>query len=770
MKKWTILLVLQGLFFAAKAQNVKVFGYVKDSLSGETLLGANIYAPTEGVGVASNNFGFYTLEVPRNKLLHLKTSFVGYKTSDRYVSFQKDTLLNILLANETLEEVEIKAEKQEIIRHGEITMPIERLKAIPSLGGEPDIIKALTFLPGIAAGVEGTTGLYVRGGTPDQNLILLDGGKVYNTSHLFGFISVFNPAAIKSLSVYKGGFPARYGGRLSSIIDITMKEGNNQKRESELSFGLINSSFMTEGPIQKGKSSYMISGRSAYSSLFSLLAKGSENYKGFFIYDVNAKMNFDLSTNQKLFLSCYLGKDIFESKDKGNLNNTLNEGTAKWGNETVSLRYTNILRPNLFASVLLNYNNFNYTTEGTSTDIVSQQRTYDYSKISKVREFSTKVNFDLSLGKQSFKFGTEVTKHRFEPNSLQLTNYKGASKNQLNNQLSVYNPTSVALFGEYIIPFSQKINMNVGARWLNYFIDSKQFSNFEPRLLLSYEANKSNTFEGSITRMGQNLHLLTTSTVGLPNDIWTPATNLAPLERAWQASVSYTKKFKNSGWSLQLESFYKKMDGLIDFKNGVNIFSFDPNSNWEQIIEKNGIGRAYGFEFFLKKDAERWNGWISYTLAWSERKFDNINKGSWYPQHYDRRHNLEIVSQYKISDSWTFNANFVLQTGYAFNLPDVIYEDIYGTRQAYYTSRNNARTPVYHRLDVGFSKEYTTRNGNEAKWTFSIYNAYAHANPFAISYSIGAYDDTSLNNGYKGTTQQTSIFNFIPGLNWSLKF
>ena len=755
-----------------KAQTAKVFGYVIDSLTGESLIGANVVVIEKNMGVSSNNFGFYSLPIKANTTLQISVSYVGYETKKINLNLNSDSTINLKLIPTTLQEVVIKTEKTRA-EHGQITVPIERLKVIPSLAGEPDILKALTFLPGVSAGAEGTTGLYVRGGTPDQNLILLDGGKVYNTSHLFGFISVFDPSALKSVTLYKGGFPARFGGRLSSVIDITMKEGNNQKRESEFTLGLLNSGFRTEGPILKNKSSYMFSGRTAYSGLLTLPTKigynrGGEDFADFFIYDVNAKINFDLSKNEKLFVSAYLGKDIFESGSRLNAARDDNRGQGKWGNETVSLRYTKVIKSNLFASLLMNYNNYVYSVSGTSTSSSTGQLLYDYNKISKVTEYSAKLNFDWQLGSSSVKFGTEVNQNRFEPNSLQLVSYSKSDTSKKTNAAAVYQPLSLSLYAEATIPLGKKVNFNLGARTLNYFVDANIQQTFEPRFLMSYRLSDNTTLEGSFTKMAQNVHLLTTSTISLPNDIWVPSTAQAPLEKAWQIALSATETFNATPYSLQLEGFYKSMNNLIDYKDGVDVFNFE--KQWDKLIEANGIGRAYGAEIFLRKDYGRFNGWLSYTLSWSERKFANINNGNWFAQHYDRRHNLDIVAQYKISNRWTFNANFVLQTGYAITLPDLVYVDIAGIRREFYTSRNNARAPLYHRLDISFSKTYKTKHGNEARWTYSVYNVYAHANPFSVDFIVGSYDNTPQDLGYTGTTRVHSIFNFVPGVSYSLKF
>ncbi len=755
------------------SQNVKLFGYVKDSVSGETLIGANVYLPDEKKGTSTNNFGFFCSSMQNNVSTKIEISFVGYTTKTIELTLSNDTDLNILLRPSVLKEVVIKENKTNTFRHGEIMIPIEKLKVISSLAGEPDIIRALSLLPGIATGVEGTTGLYIRGGTPDQNLILLDGATVYNASHVFGFLSVFNPSAIKSMSVYKGGFPARYGGRLSSVLDITMKEGNSKKPNTEFSIGTLTSSYLTEGPIKKDKSSFMISGRASYSSIFTLpsllLYAHQTNYFDFLMYDLNAKANFELSNHEKLFVSSYFGNDFYDSGDKHG--GTDKRNTLGWSNQTASLRYTNIIRSNFFASTLLNFNKYNYYQNITEKDDSVTYSRLNVNRTSSVQDWATKINFDYSVGKHSIKFGVESALHQFQPDKLHII-IRQPELTVRDNLDTLYHAVSAALFIEDEIHLSKKIDFNIGLRWSNYFISGRHYNQIEPRLLATYTFNENNSFSVSATKMAQFIHLLTASTTSsFGNDVWVPATQQVPLETSWQAAASYTRKFTDSDWSIQLEAFYKRMDGLIDYRGGQNIFALD--KNWQDLIQKNGIGRAYGTELFVKKEGEKHSGWISYTLAWSERQFTNINKGNWYPQHYDRRHNFNIVYAYKLSKKWTLNANFVYQTGYAISLPDLIYFDDQGYRTAFYTSKNNARAPDYQRLDVSFTKAYKNKKNRDCKWVFSLYNVYGYPNPFAVSYTVtGDWRPTTgvVDLGYGGIVQTITPFKFIPGISWSLKF
>lgn len=769
MPKNILFFMLVSLTNQIHCQNLKIFGYVKDSLSGETLVGANIFDYENNHGAITNNFGFYSFSTKNNDTIFLRISYVGYKVFEKHLIILKDTSINFYLMPQSLKEVEIKSTNIATIEHSVLNIPVDRLKSIPTLAGETDLMKALTLLPGIAGGTEGTSNLYIRGSTPDQNLILIDGSTVYNTSHLFGFFSVFNPTSVKTLNVYKGGFPARFGGRLSSILDVTMKEGNNQKQKSEISIGILNSSFATEGPIKKDKSSYFISGRFSYLSLLNNLVNQTQNGKlsdavDFFIYDFNAKVNFELTKNQKLFVSSYFGRDAYDTglQDSG----VVRHDATRWGNETFSMRYTNIINSNFFFNAQINHTNY-YLKQIGSKD-TGNIKLYEYSKNSNVRDYIAKLNLDYIVSNHILKFGAELGQHHFAPNNLTVYTFDGVAGTTSSNQDSIYNPLSAAMFIEDNYSISKKLSLNFGLRAFKFFSPRQNFTSLEPRLLISVKPNTTQSLDLSFTKMSQCLHLLTTASSGASNDVWVPATFDAPMETSWQVALSLNKKLSESGWVIQLETYFKHMDSLIDYRNGVNIFAVD--KTWEQLIEKDGIGRAYGAELLLKKDLGRVNGWISYTLSWSERKFDNINSGTWYYDHYDRRHNFNVVVQYALSSKWTLNTNFVLQSGYVIDLPEVIYYNNLGYYQTNFISRNNARTKAYQRLDIGLTKIYKTKNGNEAKWIFSLYNAYGYNNPFSVSYEIGysIYNPTTVS--YTGKVKTKSIFNFIPGISYSLKF
>jgi hypothetical protein len=757
------------------AQNVRIFGKIKDASTGETLIGANIVNAATKDGITSNEYGFYSLSVPKNTV-NVEISYVGYQKTALSINVSRDTNIDFQLSqNLDLQAVEITEKKNDRIEHGVVNLPIDRLRSIPMLGGEADVLKALAFTPGVATGTEGSNALYVRGGTPDQNLILLDGATVYNTSHLFGFISTFNPYALKNITLYKGGFPARFGGRLSSVIDVTMKEGNNQEKSGDFTMGLVNSGLNLEGPIKKGQSSYMVSGRTAYLGLVALPFRWLYNsgqrsaYTDFFIYDLNGKINFKLDSKSQLYLSAYSSSDIFTSASKQGKSTFKTD--FNWSNQTATVRYAHTISPKAFMNVMLNYNSFNYKTINSGEADVDLGD-YNVQNISSVRDFSNKFNIDWSVNSHNqVRVGWDITTSKFQPNFISRQEKNGDTVNVSANLTQ--NALSYGVYAEDNIKINNFLSTNIGIRGAQYFYKSKPYNSLEPRFSLQARITEGATIEASYTRMKQFIHLLSTSGTISSNDIWVPATNLTPPQSAEQVALSFSKNWKKAKTELQLETFYKRMDNQIDYRSGTNFF-FSNNGSWENVIERNGLGRAYGFEFFLRKEAPKWSGWISYTLAWSERKFDNINTGSWYPQRYDRRHNLAIVGEYKLNDAWTMSANFVLSTGHAVTMPDVFYRSYNDINynnlpgEPQYLKRNNQRLPLYNRLDVSVKKSFITKNDREAAWIFSVYNIYAYPNAFSTEYK--ALPNDRYNPTYfEGTINKNTLLRFIPGISYNLK-
>ena len=772
------LILIHIICSVTSAQKSQIFGKIIDYQTGETLIGANVFYKKGSYGVSSNEYGFYSISVPTGQA-ELEVSYVGYQKKQISIDLSRDTLLDIYISSSIeLNTVEVVEKKNDRVEHGVISLPIEKLKSIPMMGGEADILKALSFTPGVAVGSEGTNALYVRGGTPDQNLILLDGATVYNASHLFGFLSTFNPYALKSLSLIKGGFPARYGGRLSSIIDVTMKEGNNQKKEGEFSVGVINSSINFEGPIKKGISSYMLSGRSAYLGLLAYPtrwlynSKKTDSYTNFLMYDLNGKINFKLTNKTHLYFSAYTGNDIWTTAQKLQGATYIND--YKWGNQTATVRLAHTFKPNLFATVMLNYNRFNYqlSNKGKGDENLGD---FDLTNTSNVRDLSNKVNFDWSANSYNqVRLGWELTAQKFSPNFITKQVKENIDTTYLSKNIT-QSPNILAAYIEDNIKISNSIALNVGFRYAQYRINKKSYSSPEPRLSFQAIPTEGITIQVSYTRMKQFIHLLSTSGAGVSNDIWVPATDKALPSTADQVAFSFSKNWKKQKVDIQIEAFYKKMDNQIEYRSGTDFF-FSNSGSWENVIERNGLGRSYGGEIFLRKEAEKWSGWLSYTLAWSERQFTNINNNEWYPMRYDRRHNVALVAEWKINKKWSLASNFVFTTGNAITLPSTSHETLIfpGYRQIY-TQRNNARMPNYNRMDLSVKKSYINRKGREASWTFSAYNLYAYPNTYSIEYSGGLsfYEKDNKGNliyiGVAPKLVKQTLFRFFPGINYSLK-
>jgi len=777
--KYCFLLAFFILVGSLYSQKLTISGYVKDKNSGETLPGANIYISNLQTGTSTNQFGFFSLSAIKgeNKII---ASYVGFLPQLADVILDNDTTINFNLDNIMLQAIEILASRSAPVSQsiGRVNIPMARIKEIPSMMGESDIMKALALTAGVSIGTEGTSGLYVRGGSPDQNLIMLDGATVYNTSHLFGFLSVFNPDAIKSVELIKGGFPAKYGGRLSSVIDITMKEGNNQKRETSYSISPLSSHFTTEGPISKGKSSYMISGRTAYLSLLALplylsfKKNNSSSYINYWMYDLNLKYNYTPDEKHRLFLSVYLGNDKLTSKQREDglmLNYPLS-----WGNRTLSIRYTNVLRPTIFSSSQMTYNYFQFSFRFfEEADKIKIENPVSLKVLSSVRDFSFKQQFDWNYSKYHyFNIGAEVIQQSFRPDFVKIKNIEGITDSTLAQKNNHINALSIALYANDRITINDVFQMEVGLRTPIYILPQKTYLSIEPRLSFITNTSKSSAIKLSLSFMNQPIHLLTSSSSGLPNDVWLPSTSKIKPESAWQVAIGYKKELSKT-ISVTSEVYYKMLFNTIDYSEGTD-FMATLSNNWEQNIETGGHGKAYGYELFFTRSAERYQVQAAYTLSWNLRKFTNINEGAWYPHKYDRRHDISITGTYTLNNNWKFSGTWIYMTGQATTLPSAWMEDINGELIPVYTGRNQQRMPTYHRLDAAFINTYKTRKGNLANFTLGVYNAYAHKNPFAVEllrYEIYEYNGVFVNyTGFETKLSQYTLFSFMPYLSYALKF
>lgn len=770
-----------------------ISGYITDEQSGEPLINATVFERNSKKGVVSNEYGFYSLTLPKGSI-DLAVSYVGYTSAQVQFTLSKDTTLNVGLLVNQMEEVVISESKIDNIAKrttvSAISLPIEQIKTLPMLGGESDVLKAVTLTPGVSAGTEGSTGLYVRGGTPDQNLILLDGATVYNASHLFGFLSVFNTDALKNLDLYKGGFPARYGGRLSSVLDITMREGNNQEFHGKIGLGLIASNLLLEGPIQKGKTSFLFTARASYLDAFTFWTKQrfdrglTDQYSNYNLYDVNAKINHKFSDKQHLYLSFYHGRDFLFTKVK-DTPNELRTNELKWGNTTFSARFNQKINNKLFAKVMAYYTHYSYElseTDQTNVLIDSLFFSQTFRNQSLVNDFGGKINFDYTPNpNHQIKFGVEAVRHFFTPQNNLFESQSAEDGNNSFTNRNDYESTEVATYFEDRINIGEKLSMNIGGRFAGFQVEESFYTSLEPRLIIGYELPKDYTLKTAYTRTKQFIHLLTNNGIGLPNDIWVNSTDNIEPQQADMFIVGIFKYFEKLGLETSIETYYKKMTHLIDYQQGINFLS-SFTENWEDIVETDGTGEAYGTEFFIHKKQGRLNGWIGYTLSWNFRQFDNLNNGNPYPFKYDRRHDFSIVANYQLNEKWTLSGVWVFATGNATTLPQAKYDVIYPISYTSllpsrsfifsYPDRNSSRMPNYHRGDVSFTHKKITKRGRKRTFNISVYNVYNRLNPhYLIVRKNGEWNhQTQQMDNARTEMAQVSLLPFLPSVYWSLEF
>ncbi len=776
-----ICFVLYNPIFAQKKYTIS--GYVKDAASGETIIAANISVKGKN-GLMSNQYGFWSVTLLEGNY-QITASHIGYKASTILISLKKDTVVNINLqtGTELSEEVVVVATKREnnvkAAQMGKVTLQIEQIKALPAFMGEVDLLKVVQLLPGVRNAGEGSSGIYVRGGGPDQNLILLDDAVVYNTGHLFGFFSVFNSDAIKNVSLIKGGMPAQYGGRLSSVLDVSMKEGNNQKFQTEGGIGLIASRFSVQGPIKKDKSSFIISARRTYIDALTkpFVKKESQfNGSGYYFYDLNTKINYKFSNKDRLYLSGYFGRDVFDFRNgKQSLNIKI-----PWGNATGTLRWNHVFNKKLFANTTAVYNDYNFTFNG-------KQDNFDLKLASGIRDLSLKQDFDYyPASSHKVKFGWMYTYHTFTP-SVVSGKQDSVTFAPQNAQKKYANETAIYVQDEWDI--SSKVKISAGLRYSNFTqvgkyklyktdqfqnrIDStifkagqkvKNYGGLEPRLTMRYELNELTSVKASVTRNLQYIHLVSNSGTTLPTDIWVPSTYRVKPQISWLYAAGLFKNIQNNTYETSVEVYYKSMQNQIEYREGYT------NNSLKDIEEDFvfGKGWSYGAEFFVNKIKGKFTGWIGYTLSWTNRKFSQLNNGNTYPAKYDRRNDMSIVGMYALNKKWKFSAAFVYGTGSASTLPQRFYL-INGVLSQQYSNINQYRLPSYHRLDLSATLTPKKNENKKLKreWVFSIYNAYSRQNPYFVYYdqSGSALDGTLQIQG-----KQVSIFPIIPSVTWNFKF
>jgi len=768
------------------AQEVTVSGYIKDSDNGESLIGSFVYLSENGASTVTNEYGFYSITVEPGTYT-LNGTYLGFKDNVQTIILDKSKTIDIELVADanTLDEVVVTAEEVDRnvkqLQMSVNKLDIKTLTKLPTLLGETEILRGIQLLPGVTSVGEGAAGFNVRGGSIDQNLVLLDEAPVYNSSHLFGFFSVFNPDAVKDVKLYKGGIPARYGGRLSSILDVRMKEGNNKKFEMNGGIGTIFSRLSLEAPIVKDKSSFVIAGRRSYIDVLSRpFLDDDVGAPVLNFYDLTAKTNYKFSEKDQVFLSGYFGRDNFSFGESAGFN---------WGNQTGTVRWNHLFSDKLFANLTSYYSNYDYQINFGNTD----EDSFDWN--AKIKNFSVKPEFSWFIRPENIlRFGGQSIYYVFEPaNAISVSNDVTtdiSTSQQYALESNIFVENEITLLKKFQINYGLRLShfAYLGARNVYEFGEAplgfqrpligieqaesgeviEDYINLEPRFSLKYDVSGSSSIKASYNRTAQYIHLLSNTTASTPVDIWTPATNNIKPSMADQVALGYFQNFADNKYELSAEVYYKKMNNLIDYIDGADLIL---NEFVEaQILE--GDGRAYGTELMLKKPEGKFSGWISYTLARSERQVNGINNNEWYPSRFDQTHNLSTTAFYEINDRLTLGANFVYNTGTPTTFANSgYYQQGYFIPNNDNNERNNVRIPDYHRLDLSLTLDPKKRDRKwKGQWVFGIYNVYSRRNPFSIYFQ---QDAERVSPGQAVNTQATRlsvIGNFIPSVSYNFTF
>ena len=750
-----------------------ISGSIKDAATGEDLIGAAVLIAGTTTGTTTNVYGFYSLglEPGTHTLIY---RFIGYEPVEREVVADQDQRIDVMLklSSTTLNEVEITARKKDEnvtdVQMSSVRMGVEQMKTIPALFGEVDVIKSLQLLPGVATVGEGGSGMYVRGGGVDQNLILLDEAPVYNASHLMGFFSVFNPDAIKDVQLYKGGIPAEYGGRLSSVVDIRMKDGNNQRFSLQGGVGTIASRLTLEAPISKNKGSFIISGRRTYADLFLKLSNNEDlRDNRLYFYDLNLKANYQLGKNDRVFLSGYFGRDVFKT-----------DGFfIDWGNATGTVRWNHIYNSRLFSNLTVFYSSFNYA-------LGSDDESQSFSWKSNIRNLSAKLDHGYFLNpKNTIKFGYQIIRHGFDPGVVEsggdesvVTGVELEKAHALEHGIYISNEQKIGSRITATYGVRGSMFQNIGAKTVYALDDAHSirdtsrynkgevyntYMNLEPRLGIRYSIDELSSIKASYNRMTQYLHLASNGTASSPFDIWFPSSPNVKPQLADQVAIGYFRNIHQNRWEASVEAYYKVMDNAVDFRDNASLFL---NENLEGEL-RFGTAWSYGLEFLLRKQEGRFTGMIGYTLARSEREIEGVNNDKRYPAKWDRTHDLSILGSYEINKQWRVGANWVYQTGAAVTLPVGRFE-YGGTIVPIYSDRNAGRMPAYHRGDISITRISKKNEGRrwKSEWVFSIYNVYARKNAYSINFR---QDD---NDPYTTYAEKTYLFSIIPSITYNFKF
>ncbi len=771
-KRLLLFTILAGCTLSLFAQRTfTISGTIKSKQTGETIISATVRILNTSKGAASNEYGFYSLTLPAGSY-QLEASAVGHYSDTIALVLDKNIQFPVFLNEEikTLNNVTVQSTRGGRSISGTQT-GVEKLstadiKNIPVLFGEKDVLKTIQLLPGIKSAGDGQAGFYVRGGSADQNLILLDEANVYNASHLLGFFSTFNSDAIKDITVYKSGMPAQYGGRLSSVLDIKMNDGNNQDYNVSGGIGLISAKLNAEGPIQKDKSSFLITGRRTYADVFLKASSDTTlNRSRLYFYDLNAKANYEFSPKDRVYISGYFGKDNLGVGDQFGI---------LWGNATGTLRWNHIFSSKLFSNTSLIYSNYDYT-------IYIKSGANDFTVFSQIRDWNLKQDYNLSANpKHNIRFGWSSIYHRVRPGEITASQTSSVNNEVQQKRYSLES----GIYASDTWKTTDNISITYGARLTAFnvlgkgdfytlnnkgeVIDTtsyntgdivKTYWNVEPRLAIGYQFNNSTSLKASYVRNVQNMHLISNSTSSSPTDKWISSNNIIKPEISDQVSLGCYKNLRNDNYELTIETYYKTMQRQIDYRDGADVFTNDAIET--QLLY--GKGRAYGIEWLLRKKTGKLTGWLSYTLSKTERKIDGINNDDWYNARQDRTHDIALVGIYQLSQKWTLSANWIYYTGDAITFPNGKYT-VGGQTVYYYTNRNGYRMPAYHRLDLGATMQLKKRKRWSSELAFSLYNAYGRQNAYTISFRDNEDDPT------KTEAVQTALFRWIPSVSYNFKW
>ena len=768
-------------------------GFVEDAVSGEKLIGVSLTVPQHQAGTATNNYGFYSITVPGDSL-YIQLSYTGYQRLDTTVSLNSNTHINFKLqtASRQLEEITVSAPRttriQQTSQMSSINLPVSQVRSMPRLLGEPDLLKTLQMMPGVKQGTEGTSALLVRGGTPDQNLILLDGAPLYNPMHLLGVFSTFNTSVLKDVTLYKGAFPARYGGRLSSVIDISTKDGDMHQLHGDFSVGLLSTQLTLEGPLQKGKTSFVLSGRRSYPDLIAgPIAKnapdGPDKFRLFF-YDLNAKIHHQFSDKDKLYASFYMGRDQIRllerytnTSDPPVDNYNISDMDMRWGNITGTLRWNHLFSPKLFANTMLIGSSYTFNTGFYSEDKYDTDISTNALRLnSGIRDYGIKTDFDYRPApKHAIKMGAAYMFRTFTPGTVRMRQTSGSTVtlDSLNNNRNI-NASETDLYAEDDWEITRRLKLNGGLHWSAFIVQGQFYHSLQPRASMRFLLPGDWGLKASYTRMTQYIHLLSFNSISLPTDLWVPATKKIAPQQADQYALGVARNLFHNKYEFSAEVYYKKMRHVIEYREGADYLTSSKGDSWQEQVTA-GTGVAYGLELLLQKKTGRLTGWLGYTWATADRTMPGANFGRTFPYKYDRRHDLHLVAVYKLRKNIELSGSWTYQSAMPFTIPVARYEATDGPMQRnvqtnfpsnvdYINSRNNVRIAAYHRLDLGISFIKEKKNGTVRTWNISVLNAYNKLNPFY--YYVNKYSANSASVQLTGT----AILPIMPGFSYSLKF